>query len=120
MLFRSRVHLRVTTWQDKTSTFHTIHVLFNAIRNLSIYQVNNVHKLCPILIIAVRLNLVRILERESISIRNAKFLSSFDVSKRSVRDEEIFDVSFPSDVLAFGRVIEHASEAEDDGLGCGR
>jgi len=75
-----------------------------------------------IFIVHVRIRIrggICIWEPEScITIRNAQFLSTFDVSERTVDDHAGLNVPLPPNVLLERRVIEHAAEPESDGLGC--
>jgi len=83
---------------------------------ISINQVNYIEHLCPILRFSLQLLFICILERKPRSIRDAQLFSFLDISQRCVSDEEVLDVSFPTDVLVQGGMVEHASQTEDESL----
>lgn len=49
-------------------------------------------------------------------IRNTQLLSLSNIPQSAIHDDFGVEVAFPADVLVKGGVVEHASQAEDDGL----
>jgi hypothetical protein len=86
-------------------------------KSFLVNQIDYILQFCPVIWVRFRTH-ITILEGKARSIGNAQLFSCFNISEGCICDKEVLEIPLPADVLMKGGVVEHASEAEDDGLRC--